>query len=257
MKYLYFITIATCTMLLFACGENKSDGGFKTDSDKTSGTVVVTIIKENIAKLEKQRWDPEVYHKIKDRMIDSAKLSHNTKEGLIASLKYAYKGVLVREVDTILNHECSHKKLEAAVRELKGMNVPGWGKDSAKVMESYVEHQKLLDFVDKDLKAKQTPRSLSEKYNKGFETDMRKKAEGFLSKGVKCSYISGELKRTDAIFRKRRWHFCNELVNIYCRQTGYQPKNETRIRSVIHDLEIPIDPWSEKIDNFKKSFKKN
>ena len=37
MKYLYSITIATCTMLLFACGENKSDGGFKTDSDKTIG----------------------------------------------------------------------------------------------------------------------------------------------------------------------------------------------------------------------------
>ncbi len=234
--------------MLCAC-----DGTSEGYKPAAGGSKTKEVIEQNINQLESADWNRNAYIEIREQQIGVFSGTPNQKDALRTKLDFIYGKVMVRDANRILD-ACTykqHKTLNAIMTELRNFaDAPG----RAEVEAKYQKHQDILSFIT-SMKRLQTVKDFNTRYDKSFETNIRKQAKAHQATRPTCSYLNGELKKVDTYFSHRREDYAEKIVELYCSGTEYSAKDAARVISNICDACGSVSPeLKEKMDHYEARF---
>lgn len=250
MKKLLTILFSISVLLASLCS---CEGKMDVNGKKTTGSKTKQAIQENIAELGGKPWNKSLYLEIKDNQIPGIREPERAKNALQALLDKTYCDVMVAEGTQILSActKAQHSHLDALMKELGLFNeVTG----KADLEAKYKEHQDLLAFLPK-MRAQQSVKTYTDKYDVAFETNMKKQVADQKAKNPTCAYVNDELKKMDSYFKIRRNNYAKKLVEKYCECTSYNRSDELKVKSLIRSAcnNIP-EALEAQMEEFKQRF---
>lgn len=209
------------------------------------------LINTFIEKMGKQRWDAAAYTGIVKNIREYVKNADSL--GLQAKLNKVYCDVMVREARNIFRGSCEdeHERLKSVISEMKRFPKRP---DMDSVLNMYLQHNSVLDFIEEVRVSKQKFSHLGQKYDRSYDRKILQERSRYDSLGYSCKAIVRGLKKIPFYLDNRQARFVGDVVKFYLTLPEYKEGYENIVRVCIDAYRGAAEKkakWEKQLEEFK------